>query len=74
MPVNIEALGIDRLRVRERLERIEQIWDSFPEHVNPVEVPPWHLAQLAKRRAKVDASLRVGKPWRETLARFEGGS
>jgi hypothetical protein len=45
MPVSIEALGIDRLSVRERLELIEQIWDSLPEHVNPDEVPQWHLAR-----------------------------
>ena len=39
MPVSIEALGIDRLTVRERLELIEQIWDSLPEHVQPDEIP-----------------------------------
>ena len=64
MPVSIEMLGIDRLSVPERLELIEQIWDSLPEHVNPDEVPAWHLAELAKRRAEADASPRVGKPWR----------
>ncbi len=74
MPVRIEALGIDRLSVRERLELIEQIWDSLPEHVNSDEVPPWHLAELAKRRAEADACPRAGKPWREALARFGGGS
>jgi putative addiction module component (TIGR02574 family) len=70
MPVNIEALGIDRLSVPERLELIEQIWDSLPDDVNPEEVPPWHLAELAKRRANADTSPRQGKPWREALARF----
>jgi len=74
MPVSIKTLGIDRLSVRDRLELIEQIWDSLPEHVNPDEVPEWHLAELAKRRAEADASPRVGKPWREALARFGGGS
>ena len=74
MAVTIEALGIDRLTVRERLELIEQIWDSLPEQVNPDEVPPWHLAELAKRRAEADASPREGKPWREALARFGAGS
>jgi putative addiction module component (TIGR02574 family) len=34
MSISIEALGIDRLNVRERLELIEQIWDSLPEQVN----------------------------------------
>ena len=30
MPVSLEALGIDRLSVRERLDLIEQIWLHFP--------------------------------------------
>ena len=74
MSVSLEALGIHQLSVRERLELIEQIWDSLPEHVNPEEVPEWHLAELAKRRAEADASPREGKPWREGLARFGSGS
>ncbi len=68
MPVSIEALGIDRLSVRDRLELIEQIWDSLPDQVNPDEVPEWHRVELTKRHAEADASPRVGKPWREALA------
>jgi len=74
MPVSLEALGIDRLSVPERLELIERIWDSLPEQVNPEEVPAWHLTELAKRRADADASPGAGKPWREALARFGNGS
>jgi putative addiction module component (TIGR02574 family) len=74
MSISIEALGIDRLSVRDRLELIEQIWDSLPEQMNPDEVPEWHRAELTKRRAEADASPRTGKPWREALARFGGGS
>ena len=50
MPVTIEALGISQLSVRERLDLIEQIWDSLPEKVSPDEVPEWHGVELAKRR------------------------
>jgi putative addiction module component (TIGR02574 family) len=74
MPVSIEALGIDRLSVRDRLDLIEQIWDSLPEQVNPDEIPAWHLAELAKRRAEAEAAPGIGKPWREALARFRSGS
>jgi putative addiction module component (TIGR02574 family) len=74
MPVSLEALGIDRLSVRDRLELIEQIRDSLPEQVSADEVPEWHLAELARRRAEADASPGVGKPWREALARFGNGS
>ncbi len=70
MAISIEALGIDRLSVRERLELIEKIWESLPEEVKPDEVPAWHLAELAKRRAEADASPGSGAPWREALARF----
>lgn len=70
MSVSIEALGIDRLSVRDRLELIEQIWDSLPEQVNPDEVPAWHLAELVKRRAEANASPGNGQPWREALARI----
>lgn len=70
MPVSIEALGIDRLSIRDRLELIEQIWDSLPAQLNPDEVPEWHLAELARRRAEADAAPGMGKPWREALARF----
>ena len=42
MPVSIEALGIDRLSVEERLELIEKIWDSLPADIAPGDVPAWH--------------------------------
>ena len=74
MTVSIETLGIDRLSVAERLELIEQIWDSLGEQVSPEDVPAWHLAELAKRRADAELSPREGKPWREALARFGGDS
>jgi len=70
MPVSIAELGIDRLTVLERLELIEQIWDSLPEQVKPEEVPAWHIPLLMKRRAEAAASPGEGKPWREALARF----
>jgi len=74
MPSNIESLGIDRLSVLERLDLIEQIWDSLPEHVNADEVPAWHLPELAKRRAESGISPNLGEPWREALTRFGNGS
>jgi putative addiction module component (TIGR02574 family) len=67
MPVSIEALGIDRLSVEDRLELIEQIWNTLPEHVDPMEIPPWHLAELAVRRAAAQAQPGIGKPWRDVL-------
>ena len=74
MPPTIETLGIHQLSVGERLELIEQIWDSLPEEVAPEDVPEWHLAELSKRRARAETEPGVGRPWREVLDRLEGGS
>lgn len=71
MSVSIESIGIDCLTVNERLALIDQIWDSLPEQVAPDEVPAWHLAELAKRRAAAIAEPGLGKPWREVLDRIE---
>jgi putative addiction module component (TIGR02574 family) len=65
MSVNLEALGTDRLSASERLELIEQPWDSLPEQVAPNEVPDWHLAELARRRCLGEAQPGSEKPWRE---------
>lgn len=74
MSVTIESLGIDRLTVRERLELIEQIWDSLPASIEPQEVPDWHLVELARRRAEAEARPGEGRPWREVLGSLESGS
>ena len=71
MSLAIENLGIENLSVVERLELIEQIWDGLPDEVAPAEVPLWHRAELARRRAQAEAKPGVGKPWREVLDALE---
>jgi putative addiction module component (TIGR02574 family) len=74
MPVNIEALGIHELSVGEKLELIEQIWNSLPDQVAPSDVPGWHLAELARRRAQGEAQPGQGMPWRDVLNPLESCS
>lgn len=74
MAATLESLGIERLSVRERLELIDQIWDSLPESVEPTELPEWHLVELARRRAEAEARPGEGRPWREVLASLRTGS
>lgn len=68
MSVSIVELGIDRLSVPERLELIEQIWDSLPVGVAPEEVPEWHKEVLTERLAEAEANPGGGVPWRQALA------
>lgn len=72
MTVTAATLGIDRLSVAERLELIEQIWDSLPEPVEPSEVPESHRELLTQRLAEANANPGAGKPWREVLGEPEG--
>lgn len=67
MSATVESLGIDRMSVSERLELIEQIWNSLPETVDPIDVPAWQLAELAKRRDDAAANPGVGRHWREVV-------
>jgi putative addiction module component (TIGR02574 family) len=67
MSVTIESLGIDRLSVREKLDLIDQIWDSLPDSVEPSDVPDWHLAEIARRRSDAERNPGQGRPWRDVL-------
>jgi putative addiction module component (TIGR02574 family) len=61
MPVDMKSLGIDRLSVRDRLDLIEQIWDSLPEQVHAADIPPWHLAEIMRRRQEAEQKPGAGK-------------
>ena len=73
MPISLDSFGIHQLSVAERLELIEQIWDSLPQQVASEEVPDWHLAELASRRAQARANPGQGEPWREVIGPLEAG-
>jgi hypothetical protein len=55
------------------LELIEQIWDSLPDQITPQDLPEWHVAELAQRRARAESEPGVGKPFRVVLDQLEVG-
>lgn len=67
MSVNISNLGIENLSVADRLDLIEQIWNSLPPKIEPSDIPEWHIAELEKRLENAKANPEAGKPWREVL-------
>jgi hypothetical protein len=48
MTVDVQALGIDRLSVGERVELIDLSWDGLPEPIQPAGVPGWRLAEIER--------------------------
>lgn len=72
MSLTLEKFGIDRLNTQQRLELIDLIWDSLPEQVEPGEIAPEHLHELALRRQAADERPGEGRPWREVLQDLDG--
>ena len=68
MTVSIEALGIDRLSVRERLDLIEQIWDSLPEQV----MPPRRCQRGTSPNSPKGGASRCRSGRRQAVARSAG--
>jgi putative addiction module component (TIGR02574 family) len=71
MAVRIDSLGIDQMSVRDRLDLVEQIWDSLREQVEPQDIPEWHRAELAQRWTRAEADPGGGLSWREVVQRLE---
>jgi putative addiction module component (TIGR02574 family) len=48
----IESAEIERMSIAERLQTIEEIWDSLYRHGDDVPSPDWHGDVLADRKAR----------------------
>ena len=50
----IESREIERMSIAERLQTIEQIWDSLYPNAERVPSPEWHAAILADRKTRAE--------------------
>jgi putative addiction module component (TIGR02574 family) len=48
----IESSDIERMSVTERLQAIDQLWDSLTRDGDEIPSPPWHQDVLADRKAR----------------------
>lgn len=48
----IEKSQIDRMSVAERLQAMDQLWDSLNRSGNEIPSPDWHQDVLADRKAR----------------------
>ena len=48
----IEASDIERMSVTERLQAMDQIWDSLDRDADEIRSPDWHRDILADRKAR----------------------
>lgn len=65
MGVTVKSLGIDRLSVDERLQLVEELWDSIAADSAAVPLTPAQRAELDRRLADHVANADAGVPWDE---------
>ncbi len=58
------------LSVAERIQLVEDLWDSVAAHPEQVETAPEQLAELERRLAELDADPEGGESWDEVKARI----
>jgi putative addiction module component (TIGR02574 family) len=66
------AVDIEKLTTAERLDLIEQLWESLADR--PLELTPEERSELLRRSRELDADIAagrsLGRPWSEVLARL----
>ena len=69
---SISASDIAKMPVRDRIQLVQDIWDSIAEMPQAIEVPDWHKRELERRLAEYHASPEEGSPWKEVRKRILG--
>jgi putative addiction module component (TIGR02574 family) len=59
----MEALGIDKLSVDERLQLIDEIWASLGPEANDLPLTTEQMAEIARRLADADANPEDVVSW-----------
>ena len=68
MSVSIKSLGIDRLGVQERLDLVEEIWDSIAADSRDVPLTSAQRTELDRRIEDCDATPDEVVPWADVKA------
>jgi putative addiction module component (TIGR02574 family) len=53
----------------EKLQLVEDLWDDLASSPGDVPVQPWHVEELARRRARLEANPGSGLSWEEVKLR-----
>jgi putative addiction module component (TIGR02574 family) len=61
----LSASDIAQMPVDERIQLVEDIWDSIAELPEAVKVPDWHKEELEMRLDAYHANPSEGTPWSE---------
>ena len=68
----ITASDIAEMPIQQRIQLVEDIWDSIVEMPEAIEIPEWHKNELNKRLEAYHANPSEGSPWKEVKKRILG--
>ncbi len=69
---SITASDIAEMSLEQRIQLVEDIWDSIAEIPEAVEIPSWHKQEFEKRLTAYHADPAEGSPWRDVKKRILG--
>jgi len=69
---SISVLNIIEIPLDQRIQLVEDIWDSIAEVPQSVVVPDWHKKELEKRLEDYHANPESASPWAEVKERILG--
>ncbi len=70
----ITVSDIVEMPIKERINLVEDIWDSIAELPETVEIPDWHKAELDRRLEAYHKNPKAGSPWSDVKKRIIGKS
>jgi len=71
MPSTMKTLGIDQLSVAERIQLVEEIWDSIAAVPQEIPFTEAQKQDLARRLAAYEANPNAGSSWEDVKARLQ---
>ena len=66
----ISASDIAEMPIDQRIQLVEDIWNSIAELPESVKIPEWHKAELDKRLDTYHINPDEGSPWNEVKRRI----
>jgi putative addiction module component (TIGR02574 family) len=68
----MKASDLTQLPVAERLELIEQLWDSLEGEADEIPMPEWHRQEIDARLDALDSGSSAGSSWKHVRQRLTG--
>ena len=66
-PARSEFAALFELPVAERLQLVEDLWDSIAVDEGKASLAPWQLAELKARAERYDAGLETLHTWEDVI-------